>query len=394
MNSKTRSTQSITVFMMLALLFCFSAGPVAAAETIVIGHVTDTTGTSASEAPFFEAAITLALEEYNGMVAGKKIKVIHEDSGSNPTIAVDKARKLVEKDKAAIIIGPINAGAASPVSGYLGRSGIPHICMELPPPLFKKGGHTFAPQGIQPASGYIMGKFAAETLGHKTATVIHDDVIFAEGFLNGAIKAFEAAGGKIVQRQRTPMNTMDYGSYLSGMKKADAVFFWFIPPHSLRFIKSYHEYGFKMPLVLTGLNIMTDHLLHTLKDDAVGIYTVTYADAAVENPKVKEWVARWEKRFAGQKIISSPGMSMTCAWYIQTKFALEAIKATGGDTSPKALKKALYDMTLDTPWGPVSFADNGMGKGKSYILKVVKTGNKIHLKQQQENESRVRTLPK
>jgi len=387
-----RTKKNRIAISILSLFLIFFVGIAYGKDPIVIGHVTDLTGTSAMEGPFFSAAIELAVEEYGGEIAGREIKVIHEDGGSNPTLSVDKARKLVEKDKASVIIGPINAGAASPIAGYLKRSGVPHIVMELPPPLFEKNGHVFAHQGTQRASGYIVGKYVAEDLGFKTATVIHDDVIFAEEFLNGAIMAFEEAGGTVVQRQRTPMNTMDYGPYLSGMKKADVCLFWFIPPHSMNFIKSYKEYGFEMPLMLAGLNIITNHFFEALGKDTIGITALSYNDPSIDTPEVKAWVKKWQEKFSGNKEISHPSMGMTCAWYVQAKLALEAIKATDGDTSPEALKKALYNMKLDTPWGPVSFRDNGIGIGNAYILQVAEIDGKIGFKQLKKYENVVRTV--
>ena len=44
-------------------------------------------------------AIEMRLEESNYKVAGRPIKVIWEDSQTKPMVAVNKAKKLIERDK-------------------------------------------------------------------------------------------------------------------------------------------------------------------------------------------------------------------------------------------------------------------------------------------------------
>jgi hypothetical protein len=51
---------------------------------------------------------------------------------------------------------------------------------------------------------------------------------------------------------------------------------------------------------------------------------------------------------------------------------LNAVKATGGDTSPDALKKAMSTMTMDTPNGSVTMSKYGsvyIGTGDLFICK-------------------------
>ena len=49
-------------------------------------------------------------------------------------------------------------------------------------------------------------------------------------------------------------------------------------------------------------------------------------------------------------------------------------------------------MKLDTPWGPVSFKDNGIGIGNASILQVAEIDGKIGFKQVKKYENIVRTV--
>ncbi|MBA7706647.1 hypothetical protein ES703_115502 [subsurface metagenome] len=58
--------------------------------------------------------------------------------------------------------------------------------------------------------------------------------------------------------------------------------------------------------------------------------------------------------------------------YVAAQVALEAIKASGGDTSPEALSEAILGLRVDTPAGPVSFTLGGVGIHTCYIVEVAK----------------------
>jgi ABC-type branched-subunit amino acid transport system substrate-binding protein len=52
---------------------------------------------------------------------------------------------------------------------------------------------------------------------------------------------------------------------------------------------------------------------------------------------------------------------------------IEALKATGGDTSPEKLRQALLSVKFESPFGPVSFdPKTGVRNMDMHISKVVK----------------------
>ena len=374
----------IGIFSML-MFFAFQgidASRVAQAEMkpIIIGDDNDFTGPSSAAAPQQVAAMELAIHEFNGQVAGRPVKIIHEDSACDETQSVDKAKKLVERDGASILVGPLHEPSTIAVHAYLQNSGIPHLAMIMPEAMHnKKNSNLFCIHGTNGFDGYIMGKYAAEVLHYKTATVIHDDMVDGEQFTQGAMDAFVAAGGKIIQRQRTPINTMDYAPYLSNMKKADVVFFWLIPPNAMNFINHYADYGLKMPLMMAGIECLGDPMLNQLKDKVVGMYATVTNYQDVEGPGVKKWLNEWKALYGADKKLSMPGFVEPCNYYVEALVALEALKATNGDTSPNKLNDAIRALKLETPWGKMSFNDRGIAIGNSYVTKVVNDGGHYKL---------------
>ena len=370
----------IVCALTLALLVMATGAPSAPAPSkpVVIGNLGCFTGTSADTNPWMLRAAELAIHEFGGKVAGREIKLVSEDSASDPTVAADKTKKLMEVDKADFFIGPLPAAAAVPVAALLKPSGIPHISiMEFMPQLMATGDHVFGHTGTHRGSGFFVGTYAYDVLGYKTATVIHDDIIFAEEFVQGAMDGFVSRGGKILQRQRTPMNTMDWGPYLTAMKQADCCMFWFVPFHAVQFINQYGQYGFKMPLVQGGCTTLGVQNLKDLGDKALNLISCSAYDAYIKGADVKNWVDKWVKLHGNKadKDGRYPYYTEGCAMYSAVTIMLQAIESTKGDTTPAILRAALKKGKFKTPWGPVSFSDGRVGTGNTYILKAVKDGN-------------------
>jgi hypothetical protein len=56
---------------------------------------------------------------------------------------------------------------------------------------------------------------------------------------------------------------------------------------------------------------------------------------------------------------------------------VEAVKATGGDTSSAKIIEALKKVKVNTPAGAFSFRSDGLGIGDLYIMKVTKLPDRL-----------------
>jgi len=365
------------VFGLAGLVLILGLSPTIAAEPVKIGILGDFTGPSSMENPWEIKAAEFACEEFGWKVAGRPIKLIVEDSAGDPAPAVDKARKLVESDKVHAIIGPMMSHAAGAVSAYLTRSKTPHLFMEhgTLKELNLGGKNVFMHCGTLLGRGYPLGLYAYDVLKARTAVVIHDDFVAGEDFCQGTMDAFVHRGGKIIQRIRTPLSSMDYGSYLTSMKKADIVMFWFVPHHAMRFISQYNEYKLTMPLMEAGINTMSKISLREMGDKSLGIITCHSYDPGVNLPSVKDWIERYKKTYPN--LSDKEGKDPTLfaqgpSVYMSMRIVLEAIKAAGGNTSKDVLANAIRNIKVNSPWGLVSFTKDGLGIGDTHIIKSVK----------------------
>jgi branched-chain amino acid transport system substrate-binding protein len=118
-------------FTIAAFVLTASLATPAFAQEIVIGLSMVKSGALKTVGEATETSVDIAVEEINakGGIAGKKIKLIKFDTGSDPKQAATATQKFTEDDKALAIVGPFSSGEAAvafPVGERLGIVQMPN----------------------------------------------------------------------------------------------------------------------------------------------------------------------------------------------------------------------------------------------------------------------------
>src|SRR5579862_8592650 len=121
----------------------------------------------------------LALKEANYTAGGKKIEIIKGSSDASPDSAVKAARKLVEQDGVAILIGPLSGDEGLAIKDYAktqpnvtfinGTSAAQDTTLRDPAPNF----YRFSTDGAQWMAG--LGDYAYKERKYKTVVTIAED---------------------------------------------------------------------------------------------------------------------------------------------------------------------------------------------------------------------------
>jgi len=168
-------------------------------STITLGVLAPFTGPYGQAGSDLMKGIQLAVNEINaaGGADGKQIKVVTEDSVSDPTDAVPAMAKLINIDKADIIVGPrtLTASAVLPLSQ---KAQIPDMIV---------GGSTQLDTNTDPyfwrtspsdsKQGIAMAYYAIEK-GFKTAALVFEQQPAAQTLKAPILQSYEKNGGKIV----------------------------------------------------------------------------------------------------------------------------------------------------------------------------------------------------
>ncbi len=350
-----------------------TAAPVGGA--IKFGFDEGFTSFMAYDCELADKGVKTALAMLNNEFEGRPLEYYPEDNASDPAIAVEKARKLVEQDKIDCMIGPIFSPSAKAVADYLGKSsGIPQISIVGQPTenLATANGLAFIHTGFFDSHGYYFGKYLADK-GFKTANVINYDDTPAYALTEGFKKAFvEEGGGQVLSENYVPVDSVDFSAYLTTMKPADVTVFWIFGNGAVPFVKQYNDYGLTAPLAAPMSNNFSDDQLAELGDIGLGMLACDYYAYTLDNQPNKDFIAAYEKLYPGEK----PTPQGYGAWQGVMMY-IEALKATGGDTTPATVIKAMSTMTLDSPAGKftvVPYQNAFIAKRDFFILEVQKVG--------------------
>jgi branched-chain amino acid transport system substrate-binding protein len=350
-----------------------------ASEPLRIGFLTVKTGPLAAGGAQQEEGAALFLKERNGAIAGRKIELILKDTAGNPALARTKAQELVERDKAAVMIGPLATNEALAMDGYIRDMKVPLITTTSAATVDLKAHapnpwvlHAF---GTAPQVTYALGDYAAKTLGYKRVAIVAEDFTYGHEGAGGFQLAFEAAGGKIVQKLWPPLNAPEYGPYLAQIKRdVDAIYMGFAGSNPLRFLRQFSEMGLKGKIAVLGNTTSTDEgILKVMGDEALDVYTAGWYAAGLETPDNKAFVAAINADFK-----HDPGF-YTAGPYTALLIIEEALKTVGGKTDDAAaFLKAMRDVRLTKgPIGPVRLDEYGTPVLDIYIRKVARRDGKL-----------------
>ena len=350
-----------------------------ASEPLKIGFLTVDTGPLAAGGKQQEEGAALFLQERGGMIAGRKVELIKQDTAGNTSLARAKTQELVERYKVPVMIGPLATNEALAMDSYVRESKVPLITTTSAATVDLKA-HPVNPWvlhafGTAPQVTFPLGDYAAKTLGYKRMAIVAEDFTYGYEGAGGFQLAFEAAGGKIVQKLWPPLNAPEYAPYLAQIKSnIDGIYMGFAGINPLRFLKQFNEYGLKGKLGVLGNTTSTDEgILKLMGDEAVGVYTAGWYAAGLDTPDNKKFVAGINASYH-----HDPGF-YTAGPYTALLIIEEALKTTGGNTSDAAaFLKAMRGVRLaHGPIGPVRLDEYGTPILDIYIRKVARVNGKL-----------------
>jgi branched-chain amino acid transport system substrate-binding protein len=349
------------------------------AEPLKIGFLTVLTGPLAAGGKQQEEGAALFLKERNGMIAGRKVELITQDTAGQPALARTKLQELVERSKVHVSIGPLATNEALAMDGYVRDSKVPLITTTSSATVDLKARqphpyvlHAF---GTAPQVTYPLGDYAAKELKFKKIAIVAEDFTYGHEGAGGFHLAFEAAGGKIVQKLWPPLNAPEYGPYLAQIKPdVDAIYTGFAGSNPLRFLKQFSDYGLKGKVAVLGNTTMTDEgILRVMGDEGVGVYSAGWYAASLDTPDNKKFVEGINAEYK-----HDPGF-YTAGPYTALLIIEEALKTTKGSTvDAAAFLKALHDVRLTHgPIGPIKLDQYSNPILDIHIRKVARLNGKL-----------------
>src|SRR5437899_6343882 len=348
---------------------------------IKIGLLLPYTGVIAVNGQETTRGIEFFLSKIGNKAGGREIQLLKEDDEAKPDVGQTKIRKLVERDKVDVLVGPVHSGVALAIRDYVHAQGIPLIVpvafTRNPTAPAKASPWIFRVVETSDQGNFPMGTWVARKTPHKKMVVIASDFVAGRHSVEAFMAAFKAAGGQIVKEIYAPLNTADFAPFLAQVSGlgADAVYAWFAGADSVRFGKAYQEYGLTETLPLLAYNSLVDGvLLPSMGDTALGIISVGHYSAALDTPENRAFVRDHEARYNAW-----PTRYVELG-YVSAQLVGAAIEALKGEGSDKAaLRDAIRNAAtkIQPPRGPIRFDRYQQVITDVYVMRVERQGNRL-----------------
>ncbi len=326
---------------------------------VVVGQLHSATGTMAISETGSIQAEQLAIEQINAMggVLGRKIKIVQEDGASDwPTFA-EKAKKLIQRDKVASVMGcwtSASRKAVLPVFEQYNNM--------LYYPTFYEGleqSKNVIYTGQEATQQIIAGlDWIAKEKKAKTFYLVGSDYIWPRTSNKIARMHIEnVLKGEVVGEDYFPLGHTQFGSLINKikLKKPDVVYSIIVGGSNVAWYKQLKAAGVtaKTQNLLT-ISVTEDEVLGIGGENVEGFYAAMKYFQSLDNPNNKAFVAAFKKKYGPNSVIGD----VTQAAYLGPWLWKAAVEKAGSFDIDK-IAAASPGIELKTaPEGYVKVHDN------------------------------------
>ncbi len=286
-----------------------TAVPSASGDTIKVGVLHSLSGTMSISEVSVKDATLLAIEEINaaGGVLGKKIEPVVEDGASDWPTFTEKATKLIQQDKVAVVFGcwtSASRKAVLPVFESLNSLlfyPVQYEGLESSPNIFYTGAEPT--QQIVPGVDYLLSQ------GKKKIYLLGSDYVFPRT-ANKIIKAQLAAkGGTLAGEEYVPLGGTEFSTIISKIQEAkpDAIFNTLNGDSNVAFFKQFKDAGFtadKLPVL--SVSIAEEEVRGIGADYLAGHLVSWNYYQTTKTPENEKFVAAYKAKYGVDRVTDDP----------------------------------------------------------------------------------------
>ncbi len=316
-------------------------------EPLKIGLDNPLTGTYAALGKNELIGAQLALDQINAKngILGRPVQLLVEDSTSaDAATAVQKANKLIDRDKVNFLIGNINSGLAQAMANVAFEKGVFHIV---------PGGHTDSVTGTQCHWNVFrvcnttrmetnsVSKLLLEQYGKKWY-FITTDYAFGHGLQAGFEASLKAANGTKAGGDMVPLQSTDFSSYLIKAQSTnpDAIILLLAGDDMINCLKQSVQFGLDKKFHIAGAQQELEVNEGLPPQALFGDWVFEWYWKQPNVPHVAEFVAEVRKRSGGKVPTARTWFGYTAVH--TCKLAAEKAKSV----EPVKLAKAMQGLVL------------------------------------------------
>lgn len=334
----------------LAAAAALARPALAQAAPIRIGLMLPYSGTFAQLGENITTAFDLHLAERGGKLGGRAVVVVKLDDGSDPAAAPQNVNRLLNRDKADVLVGTVHSGVVMALVQAARDKGVPLVIpnagnVAASRELCSESVFRTSFSNWQPAYG--MGKALAATGVKRAAWVTWDYAAgkeSGEGFRDG----LRSGGAELTQVLTLPFPETNFQPILAQLPGlgVEAVGSFFAGGGAVQFVRDYAAAGLRDKLPLCGSGFLTEGTLGAQGAAAEGVRTALHYGDGLDIPKnIAFRKAFRDKAGRDADVYAVQG-------YDAAQLLAAGVDAVKGDLdADKALFAAMRGARIDSPRG-------------------------------------------
>jgi ABC-type branched-subunit amino acid transport system substrate-binding protein len=343
------------------------AGGVTDTEIVVGTHI-DLSGPVAAGMPMLRNAMQMRLDEANaaGGINGRKFKLVVEDNGSQPQLAVRAVQKLIKSDDVFAIINPFGSGTNAATVKAATDAGVVVFAPWAASSIIQKisGNSPLLFTTVQnydstTATGL---SWAIKNWNAKKIGVIYQEGPFGDLVRAGMNTALKQANLAVAAEAAWKAGDIDFSSQVAKMKAAnvDVILAGTIVRETVGVMAEVKKIGWNDVKVLTTLPGRSGIVALLGKDSVEGLYGIggwQLHGAESTNMDAKKFMANYKQKFN-----VDPDENAANA-YSYTDWFVKSVQAAGRGLTAESFSKAAQGVAHQdfTTYSKQSFVGNHVG---------------------------------
>jgi len=362
---------SIAVAVSIFAIALGASGAFAQGKPIKIGVLNDQSSVYADfQGPGSVLAAQMAVEDYGGKAAGRKVEVVFADHQNKPDVGAAIARKWIDEDGVDMIADLPNSAVAFAVSEVVRQKNKVMIGSGA-------GSSELTASKCSPNTvhwtydtwsyGHSLAR-AVMARGGRTWFFITADYAFGQDLEKQAADEVTKEGGKILGGVRSPLGTADFSSFLLSAQSSGAqvVALAVAGGDTTTSMKQAAEFGLTAKQSIVSLIFGINNVPALGLKASQGALTVFpfYWD-------MNEATRAWSRKFQSRAHNHAMPNDMQAGVYAATLHYLKAVDKVGGADDGRAVVAAMKAMPTDDPlFGKGTIREDGRKIHPMYLFQV------------------------
>lgn len=343
----------------------------ALAQVAKVGVLAPLSGPAAADGKSVLTGIQIAADEINasGGLLGRRIELVVYDDQADPRLAVNFARRLIELDKVAFIIGGSYSGASLAASPVANEARVPFIAAYAVHPDITRGkAYAFRMGLLGPTQGRV-GAFLAHHLGAKRVAILSIQNDFGRSLEQGFRDQAAKLGLEVVFSEVYPPGNQNFSPLLARLKASgtQVVYASGYYAEAANLVRQAKSLGLNIPIIgQEGYD--SPKFIELAGPAAEGVYITTTLDRDSRSAEVQGFLRKYQDR------TGIPADMVGASGYAALKVMAQAVQRAGSFDGQAISRGLLGLINIETAVGKVYFFTTEGDPVKSATVQVVKNG--------------------